>query len=203
MAMQRCDSGHFYDTDKHLSCPACGAAGLQIDATIARGATSERYDLDVPTVPRESSAQPGQERARSAPGGLGGGDPSATVAQVKRKMGIDPVVGWLVCVEGPDKGRDFRMKSERNFIGRAPSMDICIAGDDGISREKHAVVSFNPRKGSYLLIPGDAHGIIYHNDDEVIGPVELSAYDKIEIGQTKLLFIPFCGSQFMWKTPEI
>ena len=49
---------------------------------------------------------------------------------------------------------------------------------------------------------GESHGIIYHNDDEVIGPVELKAYDKIEMAQTKLLFIPFCGEQFTWSDPE-
>ncbi|WP_424766536.1 hypothetical protein [Paenibacillus sp. sgz302251] len=30
--------------------------------------------------------------------------------------GIDPVVGWLVCVEGPHKGNDFRLHSERNLL---------------------------------------------------------------------------------------
>jgi Inner membrane component of T3SS, cytoplasmic domain len=202
MAMKRCESGHFYDTEKHTSCPACGVAGLEIEATLARGASTERYDLDAPTLPRESR-QSSPEGQRGSPGmGFRGSDPAATVAQVKKKLGIDPVVGWLVCVSGQDKGRDFRIKNERNFIGRAPGMDICISGDDGISRERHAVISFNPRKSTYLLMPGESHGLVYHNDDEVIGPIELKPYDVIEMGQTKLLFLPFCGPQFSWNTVE-
>ena len=200
MPMKRCESGHFYDTDKHTSCPACGVAGLDVEATLARGAATDRHDLDVPTLPRESltPTQPRQSPAARS----GGVDPGVTVAQYKKTLGIDPVVGWLVCIDGPDKGRDFRIKNERNFIGRAPGMDISIAGDEGISRERHAVISFNPRKGTYLLLPGEAHGIVYHNDDEVVGPVELKPYDRIEMGRTRLLFVPLCGPQFMWTAAD-
>ena len=196
MPMKRCDHGHFYDTDKHTICPACGVSGLDIEATLARGATTDRHDLDVPTQPRESVAptQARQGPARAA----GGADAGVTVAHYKKSLGIDPVVGWLVCTAGPDKGRDFRIKNERNFIGRSPGMDICIGGDDGISRERHAVISFNPRKKTFLLLPGEAHGLVYHNDDEVIGSVELKPYDRIEMGQSTLLFVPFCGASFSW-----
>ncbi len=196
MSMKRCASGHFFDTGKHTQCPACGVAGLHIDETLATAAGSVRHDLDIPTRPREQPSRPGN------PPGTGSSEPGVTVAQIKRTLGIHPVVGWLVCVEGPDKGRDYRIRSERNFIGRDPGMDICISGDEGISRERHAIISFNPRKCSYLLMPGESHGIIYHNDDDVIGPVELNPYDSIEMAQTKLLFIPFCGPQFMWTAPE-
>ena len=40
--------------------------------------------------------------------------------------------------------------------------------------------------------------MIYHNDDEVIGSVELKPYDRIEMGQSTLLFVPFCGASFSW-----
>ena len=39
---------------------------------------------------------------------------------------MHPVVGWLVCIEGPSKGKDYRMIAEKNFIGRSPEMDIRI-----------------------------------------------------------------------------
>lgn len=196
MAMKRCDNGHFYDTDKHSSCPSCGVAGLDVEATLAHTGSLERYDLDAPTVAKENPKDANQRR--HSPVSPAGSDQGVTVAVYKKKLGIDPVVGWLVCIDGPDKGRDFRIRSERNFIGRSPSMDICISGDEGISRERHAVISFNPRKHTFLLLPGESHGIIYHNDDEVVGPVELKPYDRIELAQTQLLFVAFCGSQFNW-----
>ncbi len=191
MVMKRCDSGHYFDSEKHSSCPSCGVANLHIQPTVAAVrsgyAALARPELDSPTVARGQAKPAFVER-----------DPGATVGVVRKKMGIDPVVGWLVCIEGPEKGRDYRIRSERNFVGRDPKMDICIGGDDAISRENHAVISFNPKKNSYLLTPGEGRGIIYLNEEEVATPTELKAYDTIEMGQTRLLFVPFCGEQFKW-----
>jgi pSer/pThr/pTyr-binding forkhead associated (FHA) protein len=125
-------------------------------------------------------------------------DPTATVAVMPRKIGIDPVVGWLVCTEGADKGRDFRIKSEKNFIGRDPSMDICVAGDNGISRVKHAILNFDLRSMAYLLMPGESHSNVYVNGELVLSPRAIEAYDIIELAETKLIFIPLCGERFNW-----
>ena len=38
--------------------------------------------------------------------------------------GINPVTGWLVCIEGPQLGRDYRILSEKNFIGRDEKKEI-------------------------------------------------------------------------------
>ena len=35
--------------------------------------------------------------------------------------------------------------------------------------------------------------------EEVFGPMPLQAYDLIDFGETKLLFIPLCGEKFTWK----
>jgi hypothetical protein len=195
MAMIRCENGHFYDNAKNMLCPACGITGLNVDATIAETSGNIRHDFDIPT--KAYGAEPRAGRGVNRPL-----EPGVTVAHIKKKTGIHPVVGWLVCVEGADKGRDYRIRSERNFIGRDPSMDICISGDDGISRERHAVISYNPRKKSFLLLPGESHGIVYHNSDEVVGPVDLRPFDVLEVSETKLLFIPFCGEKFNWETPQ-
>ena len=34
--------------------------------------------------------------------------------------------------------------------------------------------------------------------DEVIQAADLKAYDRIELGETQLLFIPLCGENFAW-----
>jgi hypothetical protein len=39
---------------------------------------------------------------------------------------------------------------------------------------------------------------VYLNDEEVTVPTELKPYDIIELGQTKLMFVPFCGEHFQW-----
>ena len=125
-----------------------------------------------------------------------------TVGVVHKQLGIDPVVGWLVCIDGPQRGRDYRIHSERNLIGRSPDMDICIAGDETISRRSHAIISFEPKRGTFRLSAGDGRGLVYLNDEPVESPAKLMPYGVIELGQTKLMFIPFCGEQFNWTQQE-
>lgn len=54
-------------------------------------------------------------------------------------VGFSPTVGWLVCVESPARGTDYRIRAGYNFIGRAEHMDICVRGSRKIRREKHTV----------------------------------------------------------------
>ncbi len=109
------------------------------------------------------------------------------------------VAGWLVCVKGSEKGKDFVIGSGRNFIGRSPSMDISLAGDPSVSRENHAIIVYNPRGNNFSITYGTGHGIIYLNGQEVLTPMKLNPYDQIEIGRSVLIFIPFCGESFKWE----
>jgi hypothetical protein len=111
---------------------------------------------------------------------------------------IDPVVGWLVCLAGPDRGRDFRLHAEKNFIGRSPAMDICVGGDDAVSRDRHGLVIFDPKKQVFWAVPGDASGLLYLNGDVVHAPTQMQRDDVLEVGQTKLVLIPFCGEKYSW-----
>ena len=176
-ALTRCNKGHYYDSQKHSSCPFCGVQDLDID------------------IHKTMAKRPGGSVSQGAENGK-------TVGIYKKKMGIDPVVGWLVAFAGPQKGRDYRITAERNFLGRSEKMDISIPDDEMVSRENHAIVSFNPKNLTFRLFPGEGKGLVYHNDEEVVTPVNLTAYDTIEVGQSKLRFIPFCGDSFRWETSD-
>lgn len=110
-----------------------------------------------------------------------------------------PVCGWIVCISGPRQGKDYKIRSGKNFIGRADDMDIQILGDNKISRRNHGVIVFDPKKKETVLLPGDSNGIVYLNDTAVYTPTVLSTYDVIEMGDSKFAFVPFCGEQFMWE----
>lgn len=81
-------------------------------------------------------------------------------------------------------------------------MDITITGDMKLSAENHAKLSYSERNNRFNLIPGDGRNIIYLNGEEVFAPVPLKAYDLIDFGETKLLFVPLCGEHFTWKQEE-
>jgi hypothetical protein len=189
MAMIRCSQGHFYDSDKNSSCPWCGVPDMAAPA----GGDSLK------TMPGENrnAAETEPRTARLDEGSAAIPQEGHTIALVKKKTGLDPVVGWLVCVDGLEKGKDYRAHSEKNRIGRSDSMDIVVK-DPTVSRENHAFLVFDPKGKAFHIQEGDGRGLVYVNGSQVIGSRELAPYDQIEMGESKFLFIPFCGEKFNW-----
>ena len=194
MTMKRCPNGHFYDPALNPSCPWCAVPADDHEGTRrinpAGAPAGGNAGSTVKLSPRS-----GFPSASAL-------DEGHTVAVVKRKTGIDPVVGWLVCVKGPDRGRDYRIRSEKNSVGRADSMDICITGDDTISRNDHAFVVYDPKKNTFRIQAGLSRGLVYLNGEEVVASQTMNAYDRIEIGQSTLVFVPFCGENFLWEAEQ-
>ena len=125
-----------------------------------------------------------------------------TVGMMQSQMGFDPVVGWLACVAGPSKGKSYTVRGGINAIGRSERMDIVVTGDLKISAENHAKISYSEKNNRFNLLPGEGRNIVYLNDEEVFAPVPLQAYDVIDFGETRLLFVPLCGEKFSWKAEE-
>lgn len=122
-----------------------------------------------------------------------------TEGELKRKLGIDPAVGWLVCIRGAEKGKDYRLLGRINTIGSAERMDVCIKGDKTISKVNHARIGYGEKTNRFTLIPADGSNVIYLNGEEVYSPAALSPYDVIEFGETALVFIPLCSDRFTWE----
>ncbi|MCR5074829.1 MAG: FHA domain-containing protein [Ruminococcus sp.] len=114
------------------------------------------------------------------------------------EKGIEPVVGWLVVLSGKMRGSSLNIYTGRSFIGRGDENDIVLKGDMSISRQKHAVIVFEPKAQAFLLQPGTSRELFYLNGEVVLETKKLSAYDRIELGQTELLFVPLCGENFSW-----
>ena len=125
-----------------------------------------------------------------------------TVGMMQSQMGFDPVVGWLACVEGPSRGKSYTIRGGVNAIGRSERMDIVITGDLKISSENHAKISYSDKHNRFNLLPGEGRNIVYLNDEEVFTPMPLHAYDLIDFGETKLLFVPLCGEKFTWEDKD-
>lgn len=205
MEMKQCKKGHFYDAGRNAECPYCNA---KTDISFTRPLTPEEgisktvESAAPPPFPKTMPAHPSRpepEPAFPQTVPLYKPEPGATMAIQINEKGIDPVRGWLVCIEGEKKGKDFRIHSEKNFIGRAKSNDICLEFDETISRECNSILSYDARKNKFWLQSGDGKGNVYVNEDILLLPVELKAYDIISIGKTRLLFLPLCTNKFTWE----
>lgn len=202
--MRKCAYGHEYNGDQYAACPFCNKSKAQIvfggagktvapgvaapaaPGTIAPGFTPEGLSA---TVPADGIVVPKEPATKQ--------DVGKTVWESKKKNKYDPVVAWLVCVEGPEKGKSFNLHTGVNFIGRDESNDISFPYEM-VSRKNHVKIAYDPKVNSYRLIPGESHDIVYHNSEGLYEACNLEAYDEIEIGELKLRFVPFCGEKFQW-----
>lgn len=212
MNLTKCSNGHYYDADKYSSCPHCSKNDMaEDDVTInmeQTGSVSEPVSHSVSQTGETQSrfqTQPGTVSLRDAVNVAAAPAPSVrddgddkTVSYYGGSLGIEPVVGWLVCVEGEMLGKAFDLKNGKNFIGRSQNMDIVLEGDPNVSRERHAIVTYEPRGRVFIAQPGESRELFYMNDQVVLMNMEMHDRDILSIGRTKLMFVPLCGPDFAW-----
>lgn len=111
-----------------------------------------------------------------------------------------PVVGWLVVVEGPGRGKSVTLGYGMNQIGREQGNRVVLPfGDMQISRTKHATVTYDPRGRKFFIQHGESSNLTYVGELPVLTPVELKSGELIRLGDTTVLkFIPLCGEDFNW-----
>lgn len=198
MAITRCPNGHYYDDAKFSRCPHCssfGAAGAP-DETVgipSVGASGLFAGDDEKTVSKFPASGADDEKTER----FGGDEFEKTIGIMKGALKTNPVVGWLVCIEGPEKGRDYRIHSGRNFIGRTWKMDINIVDDRSVSRDNHASVVFEPYSCEFMIVNGESVKT-YLNGIPVTEPMHLAEGDKIGIGDSVYDFVAYCKGDRKW-----
>ena len=176
MAIIRCENGHYYDNSKYFRCPFCGVTIDVVDKV-------EVDDDDEVTMRLQDAQEEEDDR---------------TVALTNLEGGEDRyVTGWLVGVEGPQKGRDYRLHIGVNRIGRAPEMDVQIDTDAQISRE-HCRIAYDDRSNAFYLMPGKGT-MTYLNGKSLFNAAELSTDDQICMGASIFEFVAYCRGEKRWK----
>ena len=54
-----------------------------------------------------------------------------------------------------------------------------------------------------MLSPGQSNGLVYVNNEALYDTRELRAYDMIEIGESKFVFVNLCGENFDWNKEKV
>ncbi|MGE0155083.1 MAG: FHA domain-containing protein [Reyranellaceae bacterium] len=119
------------------------------------------------------------------------------------EMSEDPVVGWLVVIDGPGRGQARAVGYGMNSIGRGPTERISLEfGDAQMSRSSHAVLTYDPRSRKFYLQHGGGRNLTYIGDQAVLTPTEIASGTDILIGATRLRFIALCGPEFDWQDTQ-
>lgn len=213
MEFKQCERGHFYDPSVTPVCPQCQVEGNASDFA-SYGATTPPGEFNVSSGVSNSFRN--YSEATLPPNkGNGGFSPSDFNDSYENNLdipdgptqppviagvaGFAPVVGWLVCIDGPAHGMDYRIRPGYNYIGSSEHNDIYISGDKKISRDRHAMIAYDHEERVFFFGPADGKSIVRLNKKMVMIPEALKAYDVITIGTTKLMFVPLCGEKFNWE----
>ena len=109
-----------------------------------------------------------------------------------------PVIGWLVCLNGPEKGESCSLRRFRQLsIGRAEDNDMVIGHPD--VEDYHAGVIYDSGNNKFFLF---SDGAACLNGKSIQDSAELRHHDILQIGDRKFMFVPFCDDFFSWEAEE-
>jgi len=110
-----------------------------------------------------------------------------------------PLVGWLVVLKGPGRGKGCPVYYGQNSIGRGPDQRVRLDfGDQRISRDAHAYIIYDDADRKFFIRDNGKSNPVRHNGEPVMMPKELSDRDVISMGDSTLMFVALCGSEFDW-----
>ncbi len=178
--LTRCSKQHFYDSEKYRTCPYC----------------AQTQESQTPTESMHSSPDPLFSRTNIPT------DDLAKTIGYYDSMRNEPVIGWLIAIDGAAIGKDYRLHTGRNYIGRDANMDVVLESDNAVSRNKHAIIIFDPVSQTTLCQSGESRELFYLNGKVVTDTVKLNKGDILTVGKTKLMFVPFCGELHSWENQE-
>lgn len=94
-----------------------------------------------------------------------------------------PVVGWIVDINGKQKGQDFRLRGKQTSLGAGEECDIILENEFASTR--HASIRFE--NGEYFLTDLDTtNGTLLNG--KPVAKEKLKDGDKIQIGKTEYIF---------------
>ena len=221
MIMKQCVKGHWYDESKFPSCPFCKENRTPDFSSSAQvltvpGETEQRCDTTASLF-----SQTGSNLWNGNHAGMDSVTQPLTDDPLKKDTEVTqpafspvgnkegrgsgavlPVTGWIVCIGGPNKGMDYRITPANNRIGRLEG-DIILKGDEAISRKEMATITYVHQENTFYIQPGsEAKNYIRLNNKFLPTSAPLAAYDRIEIGNSEFIFVPFCSDRFQWQQEE-
>lgn len=201
MEIIRCNKGHFYDSEEYTTCPYCAGQSkrpegiLPTEAFIKTGVQNDAVPETAPATKGDVQKYPPTMNSGST---VQAPPPTGHVYKGEIQQNFNPVVGWLVCVEGPARGKDYCVHNQTNFIGRDSGSDICIPEDGSISAHHSAKIIYDDVARTFYFSCADGRNNLRLNGELVMNSARIQAYDVLQVGVSKLLFVPLCGDRFDW-----
>lgn len=120
------------------------------------------------------------------------------VAEIATDLQSGAVVGWLVVISGPGRGQILTLHYGVNDIGRGDKARIRLNfGDTFIAVENQAAIIYTARSRRFYFQGITAE--TWLDERPAQGLIELVGGETLQLGQTRLRFVPLCGLDFDWR----
>jgi pSer/pThr/pTyr-binding forkhead associated (FHA) protein len=121
------------------------------------------------------------------PGDVGSGEALDDISTQLIRDKSNQVIGKLTITEGPGTGQSVNIYSGTNQIGRGDDMRVQINfGDDTISRQQHAVITYDAKNVEARIYDGGKPGGLWVNGARVTADEAIKFGDLIKLGETTL-----------------
>ncbi len=212
MDLQKCELGHFFDGDEYELCPICGGSPILPKQDIPP-IEDEKLHVWEPFDEWETKSswetQSGDATVNVMTEGVtedaADGLTETLSFQAKEseeqveEAALQPVAGWLVCVEGKNCGKAYELHEGQNSIGRGEGLQIDLKGEDSVSREGHANVVYDSKNNCFYAIPVVSSSVYYIDGNKIVlSPEKLVKNSILTIRGVKLMLIPCCDEVFRW-----
>ncbi len=121
--------------------------------------------------------------------------PQPSVEEASPLSPAQYVAGWLVCVKGEGKGRDYRLYRGFNRMGSQENMDIPLPKE---LNETVCAVVYDDRSNHFYLVWQSGEPV-YLNEAAVQKSAEIHTGDRIQAGEAEFEFIAFCREGRVWE----
>jgi hypothetical protein len=195
MAKKQCSRGHIYDSAIYGdNCPFCPSQG-NFGGTVIGGSTTAgdfggKTELNMGETELNADGRTQvagtQAVGPTVPMDSGGGRTIIRPAQGGAATSEKKLVGLLVTYNTNPNGQVFSIFEGKNFIGRDMPVDICIP-DNEVSG-KHLSILYRSADGRFKFKDEQSSNGTYLNEI-LTDEGDLSSFDVIRIGSTRLIFI--------------
>lgn len=195
--MVKCTRGHTYNGAIFFSCPYCKNGG-------------EKRNEGTPCLSDEDSVTVISQKEWKMSGGPGRDtkeEEKNRVVDLSRvtDSSIDKsyfVTGWLVCIDGPDRGHSFSLFYGYNTVGIGKQCQISLKSERNTGEQEifYSIV-YEDRKCRFYLVP-EGNKTISLNGKELEREEELHSEDRICFGKYQFEFIAFCREELKWNRDD-
>ena len=112
---------------------------------------------------------------------------------------IDPVCGWLVCLDGAEKGLAYRLVAGKNNIGGGRNCAIGLSFDARLDPEPSGTLLCDPEHGAYYLMNLGGRDLLRLNGELLVSPAALADGDLLQVGAQRLQFVALQWHRFAWE----